>query len=204
MSSPYITQPRKYMYKPPTLPTGALANISRIPGVSPPGAAPSIVQTISQRTQEYSRPQSQQQQVTPLDAYKDKLKARVANTTDYTTKIKGLKTKNAQRLNVQSNRSTQQARNTYTGSSGRTRGSWGGYSNGQIPVQALTSIGGGQYLRADAATAFSRLNAAFTQAFSRGISVTDSYRTLGSQRRLAVTKPGLAARPGTSNHGWGL
>ena len=31
-----------------------------------------------------------------------------------------------------------------------------------------------------------------------------SYRTLAEQRHLAYTKGGLAATPGTSNHGWGL
>lgn len=207
MPSYLIPQPRKYTYKPPVLATGVLANISRIPGVTPSRTAPSVTQTISQRYQGYSRPTApQQQQVTPLETYKDKLKAKITSTTNYTQKLKGLKTKNAQRLNVQNNRSTQRARNTYTGSSGggRTRGGWGGYSNGQIPVQAMAQIGNGQYLRADAASAFGRLNAAFRQTFGRGISVTDSYRTLSSQQRLAVTKPNLAATPGTSNHGWGV
>lgn len=215
--SPYLTQqPRKYTYKPPVLATSVLANISRIPGVSPSRTAPSVTQTISQR---YARPTiaPRQQQVTPLEAYKDKLKAKITSTTDYTTKFKelsALKTKNAQRLNalkiknvqqVQSNKITQKAQNTYAGASPRkTSGGWGGYSNGKIPIQAMVQIGRGQYLRADAAKAFNDLNWAFGQAFGRGISITDSYRTLSSQQRLAVTKPGLAATPGTSNHGWGV
>src|SRR5699024_2494628 len=33
---------------------------------------------------------------------------------------------------------------------------------------------------------------------------TDSYRSLESQVSVAARKPGFAARPGTSNHGWGL
>jgi len=34
--------------------------------------------------------------------------------------------------------------------------------------------------------------------------LTDSYRSLASQYSVAARKPGLAARPGTSEHGWGL
>lgn len=34
--------------------------------------------------------------------------------------------------------------------------------------------------------------------------VTDSYRDFATQVRLYQQKPGLAAVPGTSNHGWAL
>ena len=34
--------------------------------------------------------------------------------------------------------------------------------------------------------------------------VTDSYRSLSSQYSLARRKPGLAARPGRSEHGYGV
>ena len=34
--------------------------------------------------------------------------------------------------------------------------------------------------------------------------VTDSYRSYSEQAALYERKPGLAAVPGTSNHGWGL
>lgn len=78
-------------------------------------------------------------------------------------------------------------------------------SNGQIPESDLCQLWEpGQMLRGDAAVALSELNDNFRAAFSRDICITDSYRTLAEQRRLAYTKPGLAASPGTSNHGWGL
>lgn len=78
-------------------------------------------------------------------------------------------------------------------------------SNGQIPEADLCQLWEpGQMLRGDAAVALSELNSNFRAAFNRDICITDSYRTLAEQRRLAYTKPGLAASPGTSNHGWGL
>lgn len=83
------------------------------------------------------------------------------------------------------------------------------YGNGQIPTDALTPLKGfkGHYLWEDAAIAFELLMAAAKDA-GITIGVTDSYRTYESQVRLAKTKGlyaegGLAARPGTSNHGWG-
>ena len=42
------------------------------------------------------------------------------------------------------------------------------------------------------------------QEFGTPICVTDSYRTYDEQVRLKREKPGLAAEPGTSNHGWGM
>lgn len=80
-----------------------------------------------------------------------------------------------------------------------------GYANGLIPPQALCSLPqDGHLLRADAAAAFGRLNAAYADAFGEPICVTDSYRSLSVQRRLYVEKPDLAATPGTSNHGRGV
>ena len=78
-------------------------------------------------------------------------------------------------------------------------------ANGQIPSADLCALwDSNQMLRGDAAVALSELNRNFRAAFGRDICITDSYRTLAEQRRLAYTKPGLAASPGTSNHGWGL
>lgn len=79
------------------------------------------------------------------------------------------------------------------------------YPNGQIPLTALCALGSapGQYLRADAAYAFDRLSGAYLGRFGRPICVTDSYRSLEQQVHLYAIKPGLAAVPGTSNHGWG-
>jgi zinc D-Ala-D-Ala carboxypeptidase len=85
-----------------------------------------------------------------------------------------------------------------------------GYGNGRIPAEALQAIDGtgNHRLWAPAAQAFRSLEAAANAAGIR-IGVTDSYRPLAVQERLAREKGlfrdgGLAAVPGTSNHGWGL
>jgi D-alanyl-D-alanine carboxypeptidase len=89
---------------------------------------------------------------------------------------------------------------------GVTKSSVAGFGNGQIPAAALCPLWGapGQLLRADAAAAFARLSKAYAQQFGRPICVTDSYRSFSQQVALYATKPNLAARPGTSNHGWGV
>lgn len=84
------------------------------------------------------------------------------------------------------------------------------YFNGRLPASALGQIPGGR-LRKDAAAAW---NAMCADAARRGFPVprpTSSrvaYRTLGEQQmfwNLYVSGRGnLAARPGTSNHGWGI
>jgi zinc D-Ala-D-Ala carboxypeptidase len=79
------------------------------------------------------------------------------------------------------------------------------YPNGLIPSDALCPLPqDGHRLRADAAVAFWQMNDAFRRDFGRSICMSDSYRSLSMQRDLYVRKPGLAAVPGTSNHGWGL
>lgn len=83
------------------------------------------------------------------------------------------------------------------------------YGNGRIPPEALTPIGVGNHrLYGPAAEAFQQL---LSDAAAAGVTigVTDSYRTYESQVDLARRKGlysqgGLAATPGTSNHGWGL
>lgn len=83
------------------------------------------------------------------------------------------------------------------------------YGNGRVPSEALAPIGDGDHrLWAPAAASFQQLRAA---AAADGITlgVTDSYRDLATQVRLAEEKGlyshgGLAAAPGTSPHGWGL
>ncbi|NTW42137.1 MAG: peptidase M15, partial [Cellulomonadaceae bacterium] len=79
-------------------------------------------------------------------------------------------------------------------------------SNGLIPDSDLCDLSwaAGQSLRGDAAVALTELDDFFSAAFGRDLCITDSYRSLADQRRVAYTKPGLAATPGTSNHGWGL
>ena len=83
------------------------------------------------------------------------------------------------------------------------------YGNGQVPASAMTSIGIGNHrLSNDAAAAFRSMHAAAARD-GVTIGVTDSYRSLDAQVDLARRKGlysqgGLAAEPGTSNHGWGL
>lgn len=81
-----------------------------------------------------------------------------------------------------------------------------GYPNGMIPPEALCPLWGtrGQILRADAAAAFNDLSKAYAQEFGVPICVTDSYRNYDEQVAVAAAKPDLAARPGSSNHGWGV
>ena len=80
------------------------------------------------------------------------------------------------------------------------------HANGQLPSEALCALPGhvDHALRPDAARALVALSAAYEQWFGEALCLTDSYRSLGSQQALAVRKPGLAAVPGTSEHGWGL
>jgi hypothetical protein len=89
---------------------------------------------------------------------------------------------------------------------GRCKGlSTKGYANGLIPEAALCPLWGapGQRLRADAAAAEERLSRAYAAQFGTPLCITDSYRTLAAQVKVYAEKPGLAAHPGTSNHGWG-
>ena len=82
------------------------------------------------------------------------------------------------------------------------------WPNGRISPENLTPIGGGHSLAGPAAPAFQRLVAA---AARDGVAfgVNDSYRSFQEQVALARSKGlysqgGLAATPGTSQHGWGL
>ena len=84
-----------------------------------------------------------------------------------------------------------------------------GYGNGRLPAEALQPIGQGAHaLWGPAAEAFAAMHAA---AAREGVEllVTDSYRPYEDQVALAARKGlysagGLAAAPGTSDHGWGL
>jgi len=80
------------------------------------------------------------------------------------------------------------------------------YGNGRLPSRLLCTLPGGsqERLRPDAAVSFVRLAAAYQSAFDEPICVTDGYRPLAEQRQLRRTKPRFAARPGYSEHGWGL
>jgi len=80
------------------------------------------------------------------------------------------------------------------------------YPNGMIDPAALCPLWGapGELLRADAASAFEAVSRAWAQQYGVPLCVSDSYRSLAGQVQLYATKPSLAARPGTSNHGWGV
>ena len=82
------------------------------------------------------------------------------------------------------------------------------HGNGRIPRSALEPIGHGSHrLWAPAAAAFRDLHAAAARDGVR-LGVTDSYRSYEQQvdvarRKGLYSQGGLAARPGTSDHGWG-
>jgi LAS superfamily LD-carboxypeptidase LdcB len=78
------------------------------------------------------------------------------------------------------------------------------FPNGLIPVRYLCRLPEKQrMLRADAALAFYKLNAAFKVRFKGDMCLTDSYRSLADQQRIYSNRPGMAAVPGRSNHGLG-
>src|SRR5690606_18702466 len=75
---------------------------------------------------------------------------------------------------------------------------------GLIPSKYLCDLPQkGHSLRADAALAFYKLNAAYKRRFGRDMCVTDAYRSLSEQHSVYARRPGFAAVPGTSNHGKG-
>lgn len=97
--------------------------------------------------------------------------------------------------------------NVTSGPTGRCRGAdISGYGNGRIPVSALCPlfVAPGQYLRADAAYEFGLMSRSYAAEFGTPICVTEGYRTLAEQVELRITRPGLSATPGYSNHGWAL
>ncbi|MCD0447725.1 D-alanyl-D-alanine carboxypeptidase family protein [Actinocorallia sp. API 0066] len=78
------------------------------------------------------------------------------------------------------------------------------FPNGLIPSKYLCQIPQkGFLLRADAALAFLKLNAAYKKRFGVDMCVNDAYRDLAEQQRLYYARPGFAAIPGRSNHGLG-
>ncbi|MQA96896.1 MAG: peptidase M15 [Streptosporangiales bacterium] len=79
------------------------------------------------------------------------------------------------------------------------------YPNGLIPESALCTLPqDGERLRADAAVAFMKMNEAYIDRFGNDMCVNDSYRNLAEQQQVYAERPGFAAVPGRSNHGWGL
>ncbi len=84
--------------------------------------------------------------------------------------------------------------------------STGAYANGFVPDAALCPLATAprHRLQADAARAFDAMSRAHAAETGTGLCLTDSYRSYPEQVRLFKVKPGLAAVPGTSNHGRGL
>ncbi len=77
--------------------------------------------------------------------------------------------------------------------------------NGRLDTNELCEIwSDGLLLRSDAAIALARLNAEYASTWGQDLCLTDAYRSYGQQVTVRSAKPGLAARPGTSQHGWGL
>jgi D-alanyl-D-alanine carboxypeptidase len=105
--------------------------------------------------------------------------------------------------------STATADKTYTLNSKGIPTDLAAYGNGKIPASALENVGDtGHKLWAPAAESLTRM---MTDAKKDGvhIGVTDSYRPYTEQVDLARRKGlysqgGLAAKPGTSEHGWGM
>ncbi|GAA2867607.1 hypothetical protein Acy02nite_09950 [Actinoplanes cyaneus] len=83
------------------------------------------------------------------------------------------------------------------------------YGNGKIPANALGQVGGTRHkLWAPAAQKLTQMIADAQQDGVK-IGITDSYRPYEEQVDLARRKGlysqgGLAAKPGTSEHGWGM
>jgi hypothetical protein len=92
-------------------------------------------------------------------------------------------------------------------SAATTGSEWGGYENGKIPASALCAISWQtvDHLRCDAAVKLEALNKAFKATWGTDICVNDAYRSYAKQVALyEKLGPGVAAVPGTSNHGWGV
>jgi D-alanyl-D-alanine carboxypeptidase len=81
-----------------------------------------------------------------------------------------------------------------------------GVGNGELGDEHLCAVGEGHLLRPDAAASFVALDAFYRAETGEGLiaCVTDSYRSYEAQVDVYDRKPGLAAYPGTSEHGWGL
>ncbi|MFI7546529.1 D-alanyl-D-alanine carboxypeptidase family protein [Actinoplanes sp. NPDC049599] len=84
-----------------------------------------------------------------------------------------------------------------------------GYGNGKIPANALEQVGSTNHkLWAPAAESLTRM---ISDAKAQGVTIgiTDSYRSYAEQvdvarRKGLYSQGGLAAKPGTSEHGWGM
>jgi hypothetical protein len=82
----------------------------------------------------------------------------------------------------------------------------GAQANGFLDAATLCPLrdAAGESLSAPAAEAFNRMSEHARATTGAPLCVGDSYRPYGEQVSVFSSKPGLAAVPGTSNHGWGL
>lgn len=97
------------------------------------------------------------------------------------------------------------SRYLYAGGPACTGKSTDGQQNGNLDPASLCPLwmAPGQRLRGDAAAAFNKLSKYHAASAGGPLCVTDSYRSYSAQVSLYRSKPGLAAVPGTSEHGWG-
>lgn len=90
------------------------------------------------------------------------------------------------------------------GWTGRPVGTVG--SNGRLAWDSMCELDFATHhrLQCDAAAALMAANAQYFAETGKQLVLTDSYRSYSLQVRTRALKPGTAARPGTSNHGWGM
>jgi len=78
-------------------------------------------------------------------------------------------------------------------------------ANGRLPASMLCTLWDPRrQLRSDAAVALAKLNLSYRARFGHNMCFNDAYRSLVQQYRVKAERGGFAARPGTSEHGWGL
>jgi len=84
--------------------------------------------------------------------------------------------------------------------------------NGDLPASVMTPVswatdsrGNGYWLVTPATAALEQLDVAFRAQFGHHLDIDLAYRDLATQEAMyAALGPSVAARPGTSNHGWGI
>lgn len=105
----------------------------------------------------------------------------------------------------------------------RAQGKWGGFTNGNIPTSALTNVAditasdgskvsfdgcktwmSQPYLNPSAAVSLVELNKAYKAAMGENLKLLSCYRDYDQQVAARKKYGSNAAKPGTSNHGWGL
>jgi len=97
------------------------------------------------------------------------------------------------------------ARSRSTGGAYCTRRSTAGMANGNLDPAALCPLwqAPGHRLAYGAAQAFNRLSQHHAATVGGALCVSSSYRSYSEQAAVYRSKPGLAAVPGRSEHGWG-